>query len=439
MSCSLVLPDVLAGQTGFRAKAETIANEQAGDEMVKTLNAQRSRLLEASEKARRHGIKRKRMLEQFINDRFEVAKANQEALGSPQGYVETLAPDSFVSATRHRDRYDFPRTSVPYYSVPTTLNDAISSLRDERKKIDAAIREADFMVMEIDRIMAKLQGEESTRQVTDLAKDPLQELQQVVTESRSFLDSMDAELTKQSGESQEEGWVSLFNGKDLEGWTPKIRGYDLGDNYANTFRVEDGLLKVGYKNYEDGFQRRFGHLFYKEKLSHYLLRVEYRFVGQQVEGGPGWALRNSGVMLHCQDPASIPKDQDFPVSIEMQMLGGDGTNARPNANLCTPGTHVEMKGDLFTPHCVNSSSQTYHGEQWVTVEMEVRGDEVIRHKLDGKVVLEYQKPQYDPNDETAKPLIKDGNVALTEGYFSLQSESHPIEFRKVELKKLATQ
>ena len=235
---------------------------------------------------------------------------------------------------------------------------------------------------------------------------------------------------------EEKEWIQLFNGMDLEGWTPKIRGYELGENFGDTFRVEDKLLKVNYDAYDDGYNKRFGHLFYKDKFSHYILRIEYRFVDQQVEGGPGWALRNSGVMLHCQDPASMTKDQDFPVSIEMQMLGGDVTNPRTNANVCTPGTHIEMGGKLIKQHCRSSSSETYHGEQWVTVEVEVRGDEVIRHKIGDKVVLEYQKPQLDPDDGNAAKLIKDGNVELKEGYISLQSESHPIEFRKVEIKVL---
>ena len=39
-------------------------------------------------------------------------------------------------------------------------------------------------------------------------------------------------------------WIQLFNGKDLEGWTPKFTGYPLGVNHLNTFRVEDGLFKV---------------------------------------------------------------------------------------------------------------------------------------------------------------------------------------------------
>ncbi len=242
--------------------------------------------------------------------------------------------------------------------------------------------------------------------------------------------------TESSPSDQEGQWLPLFNGRDLEGWTPKFRGCELGENYKNTFRVHDGLLSVNYDRYEDGFGNRFGHLFYKDKFSHYLLRIQYRFIGEQIDGGPGWAYRNSGVMLHSQEPASMAVDQDFPVSIEMQMLGGDGTYVRHNANVCTPGTHIEMSGKLIKAHCRDSSSETYHGDDWVTIVVEVRGDEVIRHKIDDKVVLEYEKPQLDPNDRDAQKIIVDGNLALKDGYLALQAESHPVEFASVEIKVL---
>ncbi|MEE2643244.1 MAG: DUF1080 domain-containing protein [Planctomycetota bacterium] len=230
-------------------------------------------------------------------------------------------------------------------------------------------------------------------------------------------------------------WISLFNGKNLKGWTPKIRGHQLGDNFGNTFRVEDGKIQVGFEKYGE-FKERFGHLFYDEKFSNYIFRCEYRFIGKQCPGGPGWARRNSGIMLHCQDPKSMTLDQDFPVSIEVQLLGGFGSGKRTTANLCTPGTNVVMNNRLITSHCNSSSSKTYHGEQWVTVEVEVRGGELIKHRIDGKVVLQYDKPQLDPRDGMAKKLIRDGNLILSEGYISLQAESHPCEFRNVQLKKL---
>ena len=126
--------------------------------------------------------------------------------------------------------------------------------------------------------------------------------------------------------------------------------------------------------------------------------------------------------------------QSFPVSIEVQLLGGGGSGQRPTANLCTPGTHVVLGGALFTPHCTNSRSKTYHGDQWVSVELVVRGNERIQHLIDGQVVLEYEKPQLDPNDADAKRLIEAGaERMLTGGTISLQAESHPCEFRKVEI------
>lgn len=235
--------------------------------------------------------------------------------------------------------------------------------------------------------------------------------------------------------SKKNAWVDLFNGKDLEGWKVKITGHAVGDNYKNTYRVEDGILKVSYDEYEK-FDGKFGNLFYKTPFSNYLLRVEYRFVGDQVPGGPGWAFRNSGIMIHSQSPESMSKDQNFPVSIEVQTLGGDGTHERSTGNLCTPGTNVVMNDKLITQHCTNSTSETYHGDQWVTLEVEVHGNQQIKHIVNGKIVLDYNQPQLDPKDANAKKLIKDQDLMLDEGYIALQAESHPVQFRKVQIKPL---
>ena len=252
----------------------------------------------------------------------------------------------------------------------------------------------------------------------------------------ALLLSAGAAFAQDQETAEEQTWIDLFNGEDLEGWTPKICGYEVGENYANTFRVVDGKLQVNYDDYNGPFDGRFGHLFYETEYSDYVLRLDYRFMGDQSEGGPGWAFRNSGVMVHGQDPATMTKDQQFPVSIEVQLLGGDGTNPRSTLNLCTPGTNVVMNGKLFKPHCTSSNSQTYHGDDWVSVEIEVRGNRVIRHRVEGETVLEYQKPQLDARDENAKPLIVDGNVQLSKGSISLQSESHACEFRNVKLRVL---
>ena len=229
-----------------------------------------------------------------------------------------------------------------------------------------------------------------------------------------------------------DAWIPLFNGKDLQGWTPKITKHDFGDNYADTFRVENGVLKVAYDKYPK-FANQFGHLFSEHKYSNYRLRIEYRFVGDQCPGGPEWALRNSGVMIHCQPPETMTKDQEFPVSIEVQFLGGNGTDKRATGNVCTPGTNIVMKDKLITRHCTDSTSKTYHGDEWVTVEVEVHGNGKIKHKIDGETVMEYEKPQLDERDPDGRRLIKDGDKMIHDGYIALQSESHPIEFRKVEI------
>jgi len=229
-----------------------------------------------------------------------------------------------------------------------------------------------------------------------------------------------------------EAWQSLFNGRDLEGWTMKIAGHDLGEDPYETARVEGGVLRMDYSKY-DRFSDRFGHLFHRTPHTHYRLRVEYRFVGTQCAEGPGWALRNSGVMIHCQSPQSMRRDQSFPVSIEVQYLGGDGTNPRPTANLCTPGTLVHYEGKLDSRHCIDADAPTFHGDQWVTVEVEVHGAEIARHLVGDKVVLEYEHLQLDPADADAKRLMTGDDAALAGGWIALQAESHPIEFRRVEL------
>ncbi len=235
---------------------------------------------------------------------------------------------------------------------------------------------------------------------------------------------------KQSG-SQD--WIQLFNGKDLNDWSVKIKGYELNNNFMNIFRVEDGLMKVRYEGL-DTFRNEFGHIFYKEPFSRYKLRIEYRFTGDQVPGAPSWAYRNSGVMLHSQSPESMGVDQDFPVSIEAQFLGGDGAAERSTGNVCTPGTNIVMDGQLITQHCITSSSGTYHGDVWVKAEFVVLGDSVIHHIIEGDTVLTYFRPQVGGAHEGYP--VPEGTL-IDKGYICLQAESHPVEFRKVELLDLS--
>ena len=232
-------------------------------------------------------------------------------------------------------------------------------------------------------------------------------------------------------------WIQAFNGKNLDGWIMKIAGFPLGENYGNTFRVENGLLKAAYDQYPE-FANKFGHIFYRTKFSHYIVAAEYRFVGEQAKGGPSWALRNNGIMIHCQAPETMGKDQDFPISVEVQLLGGGPTGERSTANMCSPGTEVFRDGAMVKGHCMTSTSQTYRGDQWVRVEAEVLGSERVRHMIDGKVVLEYTNLQIGGgNVINFDPAVKKDGTPLGEGYIALQGESHPTEFRKVEILNLS--
>lgn len=233
-------------------------------------------------------------------------------------------------------------------------------------------------------------------------------------------------------------WISLFDGKTLNGWTPKISGYALGEDPMRTFRVEDGVIRVSYDGYPDGFRKRFGHLAYRTPFSSYRLRFEFRVVGQSMTDVESWQQSNSGVMLHGQAPETMSKDQSFPVSIEVQLLGAERQDRAPTANLCTPGTNVVMGGKLETTHCINSNGPIVPNERWTKIEITVDREGNFTHFVDGVQVMTYGGAQYDPTDPDAQKLIKAaaGKLELRNGYIYLQSEGHPVEFRNVELQKL---
>jgi hypothetical protein len=245
----------------------------------------------------------------------------------------------------------------------------------------------------------------------------------------------DAPVATQNDPAKQE-WVKIFNGENLEGWTVKIAHHEVGDNYADTYRVEDGVLKVVYDKHAD-FEERFSHIYWHEPLSHYRLLIEYRFTGELMHDAPDYARRNSGVMIHSQAPETMPKDQNFPISVEAQFLGGEGDEVRHTMNVCTPGTEIYMNGALVEAHCTQSTSQTYAGDQWVTVEVEVLGNESVKHLIDGEVVLEYQTPEIGGGIVTGfDPAAKQDGKKLSEGYIGLQGEGTPVEFRRVELLSL---
>jgi hypothetical protein len=241
-----------------------------------------------------------------------------------------------------------------------------------------------------------------------------------------------------SVKDQKSEWVSLFNGKDLSDWLVKIHHHDVGENAGNTFRVEDGIVKVRYDEYGD-FNDQFGHLYYKTPFSHFHLVVEYKFQGQLQKGAPDYTLLNSGVMFHSQDPWTMPKEQDWPISVEMQFLAGLGDGKpRPTGNMCSPGTDIVYQGTKYDGHCLNSSSKTYGRDEWVRAELIVFGDSLITHVINGDTVLQYTHPTMGGGVAHGyDSLIWQEGKPLKSGYIALQSEGQPIDFRKVELRDLS--
>ncbi len=250
--------------------------------------------------------------------------------------------------------------------------------------------------------------------------------------------------TDQNQETKAEEWIQLFNGKDLTGWKSKISGHELGENFNNNFKVENGILKADYSEY-DTFRSNFGHLFYEKPFSHYRLKIEYRILGDQLIGGPSWARQNSGVMLHSQSPESMELNQNFPISIEMQFLSAIDSLDRRDGNLASPGTHVNYNDSLWTNHMLYASDPAPANGEWVSVEAVVLGDSIIHHIVEGDTVLTYTQPQiggWEQEDEIGwvedKTWVTENKgMPLKEGYIALQAESHPVEFRKVELMDLS--
>src|SRR5215210_3299069 len=227
-------------------------------------------------------------------------------------------------------------------------------------------------------------------------------------------------------------WVSLFNGKNLDNWTVKIAGYQLGENFGNTFRVENGILSTRYDQY-DSFSNRFGALYYDKKFTNYRLKVEYRFVGNLTPGAPSWGFRDGGIQYHCQSAATVGLNQLFPVCLEYNLHGGNGRDERPTGEICTSGMFVEINGKRNASNCTPPLvKRTFHGDQWVTAEIDVRNGK-IKHYVNGEQIIHFENPVYDSAHAVAKNFIAGGKNIVKDGYISLQSNSHPMDFRSIEI------
>ncbi len=235
----------------------------------------------------------------------------------------------------------------------------------------------------------------------------------------------------------EEGWTQLFNGRDLTGWTVKVHHHDAGENFGDTFRVRDSVIEVRYDQYQV-FNDQFAHLYYDKPFNKFHLKVDYQFVGKMMADAPSYVEFNSGVMYHSQDPRSMRKEQNWPISVEMQFLAGlDDGKPRPTGNMCSPGTDIEFQGKTYDGHCLDSSSPTYKQDEWVHAELIVYGDSIIHHVINGDTVLTYSKPTIGGGVVAGydSAIWKPG-TPLKSGFIALQAEGQPINFKNVRIREL---
>jgi hypothetical protein len=244
--------------------------------------------------------------------------------------------------------------------------------------------------------------------------------------------------------AEDSAWVQLFNGKDLANWDIKFTKHPLNTNLNNTFKVVDGVLKVDYSGWGT-FNEEFGHAANKTRTwSYYLLRVEYQIGEKQVNGGPEWAIQNNGLMIHSQPMATMTLNQDFPISLETQLLGAANTRVVPSAfmNLCTPGTAfhtVPTGGSPSSAHCWGgSSAKRAAAGEWAWASLSVLGDSIIRHykgpNPSGTPEVTYYRPIYQGGAVKNPPANVPANgTRLREGYIAIQAETHPYNFRRIEV------
>lgn len=224
-----------------------------------------------------------------------------------------------------------------------------------------------------------------------------------------------------------DGWVKIFNGQDLTGWSPLIHKSAYKQDPYNTFRADpvNHVIKVTYEDYPNGFEDRCGLLYYDKLLTNYRVRVTYRFLEPQAPGPVSWGKNNTGLMIFGIDPAKVTGDPEFPPLIEIQLLGANSTGGNTTPNMCVPGGMTMKKS---TAECGNNHTGVAPppAAEWVTVEAEVhvKGDtKVFQYPNKTTPVITMSGPVYQGKD-------------VVNGYLSLQSESQPLEYKDIELMEL---
>ncbi len=285
-----------------------------------------------------------------------------------------------------------------------------------------------------------------------------------------------AALTTVFAGPNDSNWIQMLRKGDtkLSDWTPKIQGHAAGENPYNSFsygETSDGQPRlIVTDTVSNTSSYGYGHLFYKTAYSDYIVRAKYHFpTKESFAGGAGsWTIQNNGLMLHCQSAASMDKGQDYPKSIENQLIGywsyGDGSPPNTTtSNLCLVNTSVNYHGQWYSDgtghHCTQSK---FHSLAYDSSTTPAKGANSTNATWPGKDIWEYamdrvidstsmtfymrSRPDTAWDSVLGVTQIRLGltntssgpgsTTALGSGYISIQMEGTSTEFASIEVLNL---
>lgn len=258
-----------------------------------------------------------------------------------------------------------------------------------------------------------------------------------------------------TGGGGDDGFVSLFNGTDLDGWTKGPTGGTL-------FAVDSTAGEPAIHVYPDATAQKDGSSQQQASLrtnetsySSYVLHVEYKWGVRRFSDRAGKA-RDNGICFHITPP--LPTNAEWPTSVEFQLGSQDWPGDWVSGNIFmlvnktrAQWTYAMMDGQqawsatgtkktigapesyykaLSVPPNLNKGggeSVTTAATEWNTVELTVHGSKSAEYKVNGTVVNGLTDMEVDAGN---------GFVPLDHGAIALQAEFAEVYFRNIKIKVL---
>jgi hypothetical protein len=241
--------------------------------------------------------------------------------------------------------------------------------------------------------------------------------------------------------SAEEGFVPLFNGKNLEGWHSMAEKKAEG---AGAFFVDQAEKAIRpYAGKEADSKQDIDCLHTGKEYSHFILKLEYRWLDKRF--APRITEdRDAGLLFHVHGDL----EKIWPKSVEMQMGESDARKTKgryTTGDLWVIGKDVQAmnnrEGEFHSPEAapvpvgkdmehdksyVPVQNEKLHGE-WNEITLTVRGGEEAIFELNGKVVNRIGKMTHEVDGK---------RVPLQKGHIGLQAEYAELMYRNIRIKEL---